>query len=98
MSSLRQREVRDEPQASVKKVAAAALIGTSLEFYDHFIYGSAAALIFPELFFPHSDPWTSLQLSLGTYGVAFVARPVGAAIFGHFGDRIGRKQILVVTL
>jgi MFS family permease len=98
MSILRHRKICDAPQPSVKKVAVAGLAGTTLEYYDHFIYGSAAALIFPELFFPQSDPSTGLLLSLGTYGIAFVARPMGAAIFGHFGDRIERKHILVATL
>jgi MFS family permease len=83
---------------SIVKVAGAGLVGTTLEFYDHFIYGSAAALVFPKLFFPQADPLTSMLLSLASYGVAFVTRPVGAAIFGHFGDRIGREAILMITL
>ena len=69
-----------------------------MEFYDHFIYGSAAALVFPKLFFPQADPLTATLLSLASYGVAFVARPVGAAVFGHYGDRMGRKAILMITL
>jgi metabolite-proton symporter len=73
-------------------------VGTSLEWYDHFIYGSAAALVFPKLFFDQTHPLTATLLSLATYGVAFVARPVGAAVFGHFGDRFGRKTVLMVTL
>src|SRR5215212_8629122 len=85
-------------RSSTQRVAAASLAGTTLEFYDHFIYGAAAALVFPKLFFPQSDPLTATLLSLASYGVAFVARPVGAAVFGHFGDRIGRKYILMVTL
>ena len=83
---------------SIAKVAGASLAGTTLEFYDHFIYGAAAALVFPKLFFPQADPLTAMLLSLASYGVAFVARPVGAAIFGHYGDRVGRKAILMVTL
>ncbi len=83
---------------SITKVAGASLAGTTLEFYDHFIYGAAAALVFPKLFFPQADPLTAMLLSLASYGVAFVARPVGAAIFGHYGDRVGRKAILMVTL
>lgn len=83
---------------SIAKVAGASLIGTTLEFYDHFIYGSAAALVFPKLFFPQASPLVSTLLALASYGVAFVMRPVGAAIFGHFGDRIGRKWILMITL
>lgn len=86
------------PRRSIARVAGASLAGTTLEFYDHFIYGSAAALVFPKLFFPQADALTSTLLSLASYGVAFVARPVGAAIFGHFGDLIGRKQILIITL
>ncbi|QNN55997.1 MHS family MFS transporter [Diaphorobacter ruginosibacter] len=86
------------PTNSVRKVAAASLAGTTLEFYDHFIYGTAAALVFPRLFFPQGDPLVSTLLSFASYGVAFVARPMGAAIFGHFGDKIGRKSILFVTL
>jgi len=80
------------------RVATAGMVGTSLEFYDHFIYGSAAALVFPKLFFPQDDPRMALLLSLASYGIAFVARPLGAAIFGHFGDRLGRKRILFITL
>ncbi|SPR98119.1 MFS transporter [Cupriavidus taiwanensis] len=83
---------------SVARVAGASLAGTTLEFYDHFIYGSAAALVFPKLFFPQSDPLTATLLSFASYGVAFVARPLGAAIFGHYGDKMGRKSILIITL
>ena len=83
---------------SIARVAGASLAGTTLEFYDHFIYGSAAALVFPKLFFPQSDPLTATLLSFASYGVAFVARPLGAAIFGHFGDKMGRKSILIITL
>ncbi len=84
--------------SSTKRVAAASLAGTTLEFYDHFIYGSAAALVFPKLFFPQSDPLVATLLSFASYGVAFAARPLGAAIFGHFGDILGRKSILFITL
>ena len=73
-----------DPPQSIVKVVGASLVGTTLEFYDHFIYGSAAAIVFPKLFFPQADALTSTLLSLASYGVAFVARPVGAAIFGHF--------------
>jgi metabolite-proton symporter len=83
---------------SMKRVAGASLAGTTLEFYDHFIYGSAAALVFPKLFFSQASPLTAMLLSLASYGVAFVARPFGAALFGHFGDKLGRKMVLVVTL
>lgn len=80
------------------KVTLASLVGTSLEFYDHFIYGTAAALVFPKVFFSQMTPQLALLLSLLTYGIAFVARPLGAIIFGHFGDRIGRKNMLVAAL
>ena len=83
---------------STARVAGASLVGTSLEFYDHFIYGTAAALVFPKLFFSQADPRAALLMSLISYGIAFAARPVGAALFGHFGDRLGRKRILVITL
>jgi MFS family permease len=76
----------------------ASTIGTSIEWYDFFLYGTAAALVFPKLFFPSSSAYTGILLSYGTQFVGFAARPVGAAIFGHFGDRIGRKATLVVTL
>jgi MFS family permease len=81
-----------------KKAAAAAWIGSALEYYDFFIYGSAAALIFPKVFFDESDPATATLLSLATFGVAYAARPVGALFLGHFGDRAGRKKIMVFTL
>jgi MFS family permease len=80
------------------KIVGASLVGTSLEWYDFFIYGSAAALVFPKLFFSQRDPTTALLLSLAIYGVAYVARPLGAVIFGHYGDKLGRKVILMVTI
>lgn len=83
---------------SIRKVVAASVAGTTMEWYDHFIYASAAALVFPRLFFPESDPVVGTLLSLITYSVAFLTRPLGAAIFGHFGDKIGRKNVLIVTL
>ncbi|MFC8516995.1 MFS transporter [Streptomyces sp. NPDC057257] len=81
-----------------KKAATAAWIGSALEYYDFFIYGSAAALIFPKAFFDESDPATATLLSLATFGVAYAARPVGALFLGHFGDKVGRKKIMVFTL
>jgi MFS family permease len=81
-----------------KKAATAAWIGSALEYYDFFIYGSAAALIFPKVFFDESDPATATLLSLATFGVAYAARPVGALFLGHVGDRVGRKKIMVFTL
>ncbi|MDG9723553.1 MULTISPECIES: MFS transporter [unclassified Streptomyces] len=86
------------PPGQPKKAATAAWIGSALEYYDFFIYGSAAALIFPEVFFDESDPATATLLSLATFGVAYAARPVGALFLGHVGDRMGRKKIMVFTL
>ncbi|MGW4793103.1 MFS transporter, partial [Nonomuraea sp. NPDC004297] len=83
---------------SIKKIVAASLIGTTIEWYDFFLYGSAAALVFNTLFFPESDPLTGTLLSFLTYAVGFVARPLGGLVFGHFGDRVGRKTLLVVSL
>ncbi|MEU7813715.1 MFS transporter [Pseudonocardia sp. NPDC049154] len=79
-------------------VAFASWAGASIEWYDFFIYGTAAALVFPNLFFPSEDPLTGTLLSFATFGVAFVARPFGGALFGHIGDTIGRKQTLVAAL
>ncbi len=83
---------------TLRRVALASYVGSAIEFYDFFIYGTAAALVFPTVFFPHLDPLMATIASLGTFAAAFLARPVGAAVFGHFGDRIGRKQTLVFTL
>ena len=79
-------------------VLFASLIGTTIEFFDFYIYGTAAVLVFPQLFFPAGDPTTSTLQSLATFALAFFARPVGSALFGHFGDRIGRKATLVAAL
>jgi metabolite-proton symporter len=83
---------------SVRRVIVASLIGTSLEWYDFFIYGTAAALVFNKLFFPSFDPLVGTLLAFATYAVGFVARPVGGVVFGHYGDKVGRKNVLVVTL
>ena len=80
------------------RVLFASLIGTTIEFFDFYIYGTAAVLVFPQLFFPAGDPTTSMLQSLATFALAFFARPVGSALFGHFGDRIGRKATLVAAL
>src|SRR4026208_858418 len=77
------------------QVLFASLIGTAIEFFDFYIYATAAVLFFPRLFFPPSDPASSTLASLATFAIAFLARPIGSALFGHFGDRIGRKQTLV---
>ena len=82
----------------IVKVVFASLIGTAVEWYDFFLYGSAAALVFGTLFFPESDPVTATLLAFGTYALGFVARPLGGVVFGHFGDRVGRKKMLVVAL
>jgi metabolite-proton symporter len=79
-------------------VIAASLVGTSLEWYDFFLYGSAAALIFNKIFFPSFEPLVGTLLSFATYAVGFIARPIGGIVFGHFGDRVGRKNVLVITL
>ncbi|MEO6086731.1 MAG: MFS transporter [Umezawaea sp.] len=81
-----------------RKAAVAAWIGSALEYFDFFIYGTAAALVFGKVFFPTSDPATGTLLALGTFGVGYLARPVGAVFLGHIGDRFGRKRVLVATL
>lgn len=83
---------------SKSRVLFASLIGTTIEFYDFYIYATAAVLVFPALFFPGSDPMTAMLASFATFSIAFFARPVGAVVFGHFGDRIGRKATLVAAL
>lgn len=82
----------------LRKVGAASLIGTTIEYYDFFVYGTAAALVFPAVFFPDVSPAMGTIASFATFGVAFFARPVGSIVFGHFGDKIGRKRTLVWTL
>jgi metabolite-proton symporter len=84
--------------AQLRRAVVAGTIGTTIEWYDFFIYGTAAGLIFPKIFFPNEDPLTGTLASFGTYFVGFVGRPIGAAIFGHYGDRIGRKATLIATL
>ncbi|WP_425425788.1 MFS transporter [Amycolatopsis sacchari] len=86
------------PSPRIAKVVAASLIGTTIEWYDFFLYGSAAALIFNKLFFPGSDPLTGTLLSFATYAIGFLARPLGGLVFGHFGDKVGRKKLLVFSL
>jgi len=84
--------------SSVRRVIVASLIGTSLEWYDFFIYGTAAALVFNKLFFPSFEPLVGTLLAFTTYAVGFIARPLGGIVFGHYGDKLGRKNVLVVTL
>ena len=86
------------PKNTPGQVLFASMIGTTIEFFDFYIYATAAVLAFPKLFFPASDPNTATLASLATFGIAFVARPIGSALFGHFGDRIGRKTTLVAAL
>lgn len=81
-----------------RQVLFASMVGTTVEFFDFYIYATAAVLVFPHLFFPATDPASSTLASLATFGIAFVARPIGSALFGHFGDRIGRKRTLVLAL
>ena len=88
----------EERRNTPGQVLFASLIGTTIEFFDFYIYATAAVLVFPRLFFPKSDPAAAVLASLATFGIAFLARPVGSAIFGHFGDRVGRKTTLVMAL
>jgi MFS transporter, MHS family, shikimate and dehydroshikimate transport protein len=83
---------------SIRKVVAASFIGTTIEWYDFFLYGTAAALVFNELFFPDAEPLVGTLAAFGTYAVGFAARPIGGIVFGHYGDRIGRKSMLVLSL
>jgi len=85
-------------QTSRTRVAIASAIGSALEWYDFFIYGTAAALVFNEIFFPKLDPWSGTMAAFAAFGVGFFARPIGGLVFGHFGDRVGRKPMLVMTL
>ncbi|AIA69643.1 probable transporter [Pectobacterium atrosepticum SCRI1043] len=91
-------ETEAPPVNSRNKVIVASLIGTAIEFFDFYIYATAAVLIFPHIFFPQGDPTAATLQSLATFAIAFVARPIGSAVFGHFGDRVGRKVTLVASL
>lgn len=86
------------PVNSRNKVVVASLIGTAIEFFDFYIYATAAVIVFPHIFFPQGDPAAATLQSLATFAIAFVARPIGSALFGHFGDRVGRKVTLVASL
>lgn len=81
-----------------KKAAASGWIDSALEYYDFFIYATAAALLFPQLFFPSDDPKIGIIASLATFGVGYIARPIGAVVLGHMGDRHGRKKVLVYCM
>src|SRR5271156_62699 len=87
-----------EHSAQLRKAVIAATVGTAIEWYDFFLYGTAAGLVFGKLYFPNADPLSATLLAFGTYFIGFAGRPVGAAIFGHYGDRIGRKATLIATL
>ncbi len=87
-----------KPVNTPGKILFASLVGTTIEFFDFYIYATAAVLVFPALFFPSSDPASARLASLATFGIAFLARPIGSALFGHFGDRFGRKKTLVIAL
>ena len=91
-------ESPDRRKAEIKRIVASSVVGTAVEWYDFLIYGTASALVFNKLFFPLSDPALGTIAAFGTYGVGFFARPFGAAIFGHFGDRVGRKAMLALTI
>jgi metabolite-proton symporter len=95
---LQQRDPRATAHSQRIKAAVASTVGTTIEWYDFFLYGTAAALVFPKVFFPNESPLSGTLLSFSTLFVGFAARPIGAAIFGHVGDRIGRKAALIATL
>ena len=88
----------EEQRTPLRRVIAASMIGTTVEWYDFFLYGSAAALVFNRLFFPDYDPLVGTMLAFATYALGFVARPIGGIVFGHYGDRIGRKKLLMLSL
>src|SRR6202007_1655473 len=85
-------------EVSVGRIVVASLVGTTIEFYDFYIYGTAAALVLGQMFFPSSAPEAQSLAAFATFGIAFLARPLGSFLFGHFGDRVGRKSTLVASL
>jgi metabolite-proton symporter len=87
-----------EHKVQLRRAVIASTIGTAIEWYDFFLYSTVTGLVFAKLYFPHSDPWVGTLEAFGIYAVGFIARPIGAAIFGHYGDRIGRKSTLIATL
>jgi MFS family permease len=87
-----------EHQSALRRAVIASTVGTTIEWYDFLIYSTVTGLVFNKVYFPGSDPWIGTLQAFGVYFVGFVARPIGAAIFGHYGDRIGRKATLIVTL
>src|SRR5689334_2452289 len=96
MASLRGKD--NPKQASIRQIAFASSIGTAIEYYDFFLYGTASATVFPRLFSPKFSPAGGTLASFATFGVAYFARPIGGVVFGHFGDRVGRKSMLMITL
>ncbi len=92
------QSIATQPTNSKARVLTASMVGTTIEFYDFYIYATAAVIVFPHLFFPSSNPQTAVLQSLATFAIAFLARPLGSALFGHFGDRIGRKTTLVAAI
>jgi metabolite-proton symporter len=87
-----------QSRTNIIKVVAASMAGTAVEWYDFFLYGVAAAVVFPAVFFPSDDPAVGTLLALGTFAIGFVARPLGGLVFGHYGDKLGRKKLLVISL
>ena len=85
-------------RTSIVRVVGASLVGTTVEWYDFFLYGVAASVVFGDLFFPKGEELSGTLLSFATFAVGFFARPIGGVVFGHFGDRLGRKQLLVLSL
>lgn len=102
MTALHRKEGPEQilttPQTSFRRILLASLVGTTIEFYDFYIYGTAAALVIGQTFFPQSAPGTQVLNAFLTFGIAFLARPIGSVLFGHFGDRIGRKSTLVASM
>lgn len=96
MTAISEHEPAGKHQS--KKAAASAWIGSALEYYDFFIYATAAALIFPQIFFPSTNPQVAIIASLATYGVGYIARPIGAFVLGYWGDTHGRKNVLLLCM
>jgi MFS family permease len=95
---MRASSIAADEKPQLTRAVIASTIGTSIEWYDFFLYGTATGLVFGKLYFPNTDPYVSILTGFAVYAVGFIARPVGAAIFGHYGDRMGRKAALIATL
>src|ERR1700722_3075214 len=91
-------DIPQRQSSTLAAVVGSSLIGTTIEFFDFFIYGTAAALVFPRVFFPTLSPYAGIMAAYATLAIPFLTRPLGAVVFGHFGDRIGRKSMLVASL